>query len=330
MKTKATTLAAVAAIGLTLAPRAHAQEEKIDIEARKHSVANLEQHIEDRENRLSTIAKDILRLDSRVEGQIERIVARLKTVEDSKESQVRVAQTKEKAIEGLRKTIDYYVRKRDDLNEQLRKDKTAARELLRDEAAKFDARIEKRVGQIIELTKSFTEHKELKKYETWTDEKWDRSDTKYRISKDWRHNRKSVRHSEAQQKEISEELAKSIERLERRTADLKEKLRSDKLSPGLRQLYERDLAENIGLTSLRIQLLHESGSSFGRTETTPIDRDEAHSIELSVEDAAKDLREDFFAIFENYDKLNKERERIAKLKANLEARKTWLKEHAGG
>jgi len=334
MKTKKI-LAAACAVALFgtqggLVAQEKADAKKIDIDARKRSVANLEQHIGDREQRLAAIAEDIIRLDSRVEGQIGKIVGRLKTIEDSTESQVRVAQTKENAIEGLRKTIDYYARKRDEIKEQLRKDTTASRETLQDEVAKFDARIDKRIGQIIDLSKSFTEHKELEKYETWTEEKWDRSDTNYRISDEWRHNRKSFRHSEAQQREIGEALAKSVERLERRTADLEEKLKSTKLSPGMRQLLEEDLAHNVALTKLRMQQLHESGSSAGRPETTPVDRDEAHGVELSLGDAAKDLREDFFAIFENYDKLNKEREQIAKLKASLEARKAWLKKNAPG
>ncbi len=301
-------------------------EPEIDIEARKRSVVNLEAHIADRRERMKEVAQSIIDLDARVEKGIDKIVTRLKEVADSKDSQVRVATTKEKAIQGLRRTIEYYVRKRDELKEQLRKGGGAIpRETLEGDVEVFDERIEKRVGQIIGLAKSFTEYEELDKYETDTHSSWGWSWTERRISGDWRLNNKQVRHTEAQRKEIAEGLNRSIERLERENKDLAERVKSPTLSEEGREFYKQEIAGNESQISMRRAQLESlftlAGDSGGGTK---ISRSEAHSMQRAIDDMAKDLREDFFSIFENYAELNRLRGQIAELEENLQARRDWL------
>lgn len=324
-------LSALIAIGSScqLSAQAAAAAPEIDLEARKQSVINLERHIQDREERIVEITEDIERLDARVEKQIDKIVDRLKSIEDSKDSQVRVAQTKEQAIDGLRRTIEYYVRKRDELREQIRTSKSAIpKETLQKDLEIFDTRIDKRIEQIIGLAKSFTEWKDVDKYKTWTKERWRRYETSYRISDDWRFNRKATRHTEAQAKEIAEALNKSIETLNRRSADLEEKLRPTNLPDSARQVYEQALEHNEAMISARQQQIDELSTSAGREPTSPVSRSTAHSIELSIRDSTDDLRTDFFAIFEKYAQLNAEREQVAQMTANLQARKDWLEKNA--
>ena len=55
---------------------------EIDIEARKASVVNLEEHIKDREERLAEVAQSIVDLDERVEKGIDKIVTRLKATSE--------------------------------------------------------------------------------------------------------------------------------------------------------------------------------------------------------------------------------------------------------
>ena len=71
----------------------------------------------------------------------------------------------------------------------------------------------------------------------------------------------------------------------------------------------------------------EVSSPGGKTPGRKVSRNEAHSFQMRIDDDIKDLRWDFFAIFENYDKLNKERRSVASLKKNLKARKDWLAEN---
>ena len=143
-----------------------------DLAARQRSIENLERHIGEREERMGELAQDIVALDTRVERRIDRIVEMLQKSKDSKSSKVTVARTKEKAIEGLSKTIEYYDQKRRALREQLRKETTIPREALTGDVYKFDEKVEKRVEQIIALTKSFTESEDLKKYDEHTRSHW--------------------------------------------------------------------------------------------------------------------------------------------------------------
>ena len=307
------------------APAAAAGE--IDIGARKRSVVELEAHIADRQTRLNEITADIIRLDERVESRVDKIVEKLKTMTDSKDSQVRVAQTKKDAVEGLKKMIEYYVKKRDGLEALIKGGGTAvsADELAGDKAA-FDERIEKRVAQVIDLSRSFAEFEEIEKYDKSTQSAWGWSWTNYSINDDWRHNRKSVRHTDAQKKEIEEALVASIERLERRGVELRKSLAATGLTDGQKEILEADIANNEAMVSRR-QLQIEELHSEGAAGTDRVSRNEADRVRRAIEDQAKDLRDDFFAIFEKYAEFGNERERIAGLRANLEARKKWLADY---
>ena len=305
---------------------AAAEEEpaEIDIEARRQSIVELEEHIADRVQRMHELAEDITRLDQRVEGRIDKIVAKLKTMADSDESQVRVAQTKEQAIEGLRKTVDYYVRKRDGLAEALRTGKTGlSRDDVTSDKAVFDERIDKRIGQIIGLSRSFTEHKELKKYTETQHSGWGWNWSNTKISDEWRHNRKSVRRSESQKRELETALQGSIDRLSRREADLRETLRVGKLTDRYREILESDLDSVQTQISTRQNQIGELWSSGGEGKAK-VSRNEAHRVQLALRDQADDLRSDFFLIFEKYAKLNLQRENVEGIRKNLEARKEWM------
>ena len=63
-----------------------ATQETIDLEERRRSVANLEVHLKDRNQRLAELAEDIITLDERVEKRIDRIVTVLAESTDSGET----------------------------------------------------------------------------------------------------------------------------------------------------------------------------------------------------------------------------------------------------
>jgi len=53
-------------------------------------------------------------------------------------------------------------------------------------------------------------------------------------------------------------------------------------------------------------------------------------MDLLVQSARADLREDFFNIFRKYSELNRSRAELKQLEDNLAARKEWLKEYDKG
>ncbi len=172
-QTTSRTLAAccVALTGLSLSLDAQttpdAAPAPMTMEERRASIANLESHIAEREERLGELREDIRTLDTRVEKRVDRLVDVLVKSKDSNSSKVTVVRTKEKAIEGLRSTIKYYDEKRRSIRQALGK-KSAISDDLAEDVKKIDARIEKRVDQIMELTKSFTPGTDVEKYDEST------------------------------------------------------------------------------------------------------------------------------------------------------------------
>ncbi|MFT4548701.1 MAG: hypothetical protein ACI8XO_001184 [Verrucomicrobiales bacterium] len=330
MKLNKTTfkIVAIGALALlALQGRASAQEtapaKPIDMAARQRSIVNLERHITERDERLAELAQDIITLDARVEKRVDRLVDVLKQSKDSKDSKVSVARTKEKAIEGLTKTIQYYDGKRRGIKELVREE-SPIRDTLIGDVKKFDARIEKRVAQIVELTKSFTESEELKKYDETTRSDWGWSWTERRISEDWRQNRRDSNHTKLQDKGMMEALGKNIDYLKSRIVFLKAQLESKGITSAEKELYESDIARNESLIKVREEQIYELETLADGPKPDAVDRDRAHEIADLLEDTVADIREDFFDIFAKYSELNAQREQLAKLKTNLEARKKWM------
>jgi len=128
-------------------------------------IPEVERQIEEREIRASELTQDIVQLDERIEGRIDRIFKQFESMKDSKESGTRVVRMKEDAIEGFRQRIQIYDSKRRRLKlEAYSQDPSIDRDTLFSAMDKYDARIEKRVDQILELAQTFAAHKDLPKH----------------------------------------------------------------------------------------------------------------------------------------------------------------------
>jgi hypothetical protein len=302
-----------------------------ELEARRQSVVNLETHIAQRQERLGQIVTDIRGLDDRVEDGVNEIVSMLGQVKDSEASRVRIATVKADVITGLRRSIDYYRNHRDVILEQLRTGKSELpRETLEKDLAIFDARIEQRVAQIAELAKSFTDPQELEKYEVTSRTSWyGWTNENEEISGAWKQNRRESRHTESARAGVAKGLQDSIAHLQQRNATIEGKLKETNLSDLEREFYQSDLARNAALIQQRTKQL-EDFSTGSAPETTPVDSGAAHEMDLLVQSARTDLREDFFAIFRKYAELNRARAELKQLTDNLAARKEWLKAHDKG
>ncbi len=152
------------AVGIMLTPVAFGGNTEspgvMDIDARRASVVNLEQHIDQRQQRLDELLEDIKTLDGRLEKRVEQVIGIVARVKDSNESKVRIARTKADVIGGLREMAEYYKRKRDGLREQLRQaNPNVPREDLEQGIRILDERIERRIEQALVLAKNFTDPK---------------------------------------------------------------------------------------------------------------------------------------------------------------------------
>lgn len=297
----------------------------------KASIANLEVHIAQREERRQKTLDDILDLDQRVEDGIDDLVDALAHTADSEESKTRVANVKEEAIAGLKKMIEFYRQKRGTVREELRTGETdIPAETLENDINIFDERIEKRVKQIVDLTASFTQEEEVEKYEVtesyagWWGNNWENEE----ISDTWKQNRRDGHKTDVNRKEVMEALEKSLHDLSQRQIYLEEKLKTDTITDTERSLYETDVKRIANIMRTRqdeLKLLN----SADQPDTRKVGRDEAYDMGKLLEDTRSDLRSDFFMVFQRYDELNKLRAQIAAMNESLEARKAYLAEHGG-
>jgi hypothetical protein len=308
----------------------HAQETKpadapIDIEARKASVANLETHIAQREERLAEWGKDIVELDARIEKRVDELVKMLANLRDSQDSRNAVTQMKKEAIEALRNGIDLYVRKRKEVRELVRTGETSAL----GDLGKLDQRIIKRVDQIAELTKSIPTHNDVEKYESdgggsyWNGYYYESS----RITDEWKQNRRDTNASDQVRKQTSESLREAIGRLDQRRRSLKDLLANRSLTESAKELYTTELGQIDAYEDhLQAQLRDVTAGGGGGGQA--VGRDQAHDIENLINDARKDLREDVARLFRSYDQFIKGRAYLEGLKENLASRKEWLEKNA--
>ena len=310
----------------------HGESGEIDLEARKRSLPILEQHIAEREERLAEIRSDLKRLNGRLEQKVDGIVAKLSGIKDSQDSGRKVSQIKMRAMKGLARSVERYQAKRAELVQQLREGRSPIpREVLENDARIFDEHIAKRVGQILALSKSFTQDEVVEKYETvevssynihgsgWTD-------VTQQITEEWRQNRRDRVMDKKQHREVIEALKKSIERHDSLKRGLEESLASRKLPDSDRRLLEAELKRHERLLAdRRAQLLEMA--EVGQPDTEALTAEDARELMRALENAAEDLRRDFDQVFFQYAELNRERDKVAGLKANLEARKKWLEEY---
>ena len=311
-------------------PAEEAKEEKIDLAARQASLPIIEEHIKEREERQAEIIADMKRLDGRVESKIDRIVGKLASVKDSTQSGYRMSQVKMHAIEGLKKTIETYQTKRASLITEAREGRTGIPvEVLEEDEKVFKERIEKRVAQILEISKSFTQEKDVEKYRkvagggynSWRGWHGDVEE----ISPEYRQNRRDRTMDKKQRAEVVGALEKAIERRKARISDLKVFLGRE-MSKTDRSLLEWELKEAEEILGVREEQYREM-LEVSQPHTSTVTRNVAQDMQNALNDAGADLRNDMAAIFEKYAELNRERESAFKMKRNLEARKKWIADY---
>jgi chromosome segregation ATPase len=296
----------------------------IDLEARKASVVNLESQIAQREARLEEVREDIKTIDTRIEKRIDSIVKMLADTRDSQDSKTRISQIKQEAITGLRRAIDFYVAKRKEVAERVKKgDDSALGDL-----EKFDKRISTRIAQIVELSKSFPAHEDVKKYESEGGDYWHgyyHENT--RITEEWKQSRRDNSQGKVQRDEVTAAIREGIERLDQRRRTLVDMLDNRKPSESARKLYNQELGQiDAQIENLKSQLVEVTLPTGGATHAPSLD--EAVDMGQMLDDARKDLRGDISKLFQLYDSFDKERYRVTQMKENLAARKEWLEKNA--
>ncbi len=317
-----------ATIALTTAPSGHAEEEPYSKEKLQEGVAILEQRSASRSARVNRLREQILELDAHIEESIGTILAQLEGTQDSKESRTKVTRTKQDVIAGLKNTIEYYARRRDQWKEQVRTASTPEKAEVQAKAvAVMDERINKRIDQIIKLSESFTVKEDHEKYiESSTSGGYGYGGDwgawggpTYEKNEDWSQNRRTTVRSDQERRHISEALEASVEDLSRQIAALEAKLENPgNATDAQLQLARSDLARLQGLVATREEQIENMTVAPSGSPDSSTTVKEAVELDAVIKDTANDLRNDFGELFRQIDEYMGEVEVLRGVNASLE------------
>ena len=269
------------------------------------------------ERRANLLRDEIKTIDSRIEARGDALLDSLRSIGDSKDSRSKVARMKEETIEALRRNIQSYRSKRATLKEELRRPTlNLTGEEKKRMIAAFNARIEKRVTQIIELLKSLPTHKDYERYKR-EGSSW--AGPVYAVNEDYVQNQQLVTITNRLRQEIVAGLRKSIARLQQDNRTLMAELNAapNFLSP---KDLTGEMAKNEALiTERRDQIT--TVLSFTSTPTRKVSQREAIDFDKERNNTVAELRRDFDSLFARYNNLIPDLARINTTRAAIAAAK---------
>ena len=251
-----------------------------------NSIAQAEASLAAREQRVQLLRDELKSLDSRIETRMDTVINALAAIGDSKDTRTKVARMKERTIGALKNTINYYRGKRAALQEELRRPTLRLTEEQKQRGiAVFDARIEKRVAQILKLQKSLPTEKDYERYKATGGNWWG---TEYAVNPDYRQNQRVTTVTNSQRKENEEGLRRSIARLEQQNRALR-------ASNGPAD----EIARNEALITERRKQLATVLAPV-ETPTRRIGSKEAADLDSALNTTIGDLRREFDTLFARY------------------------------
>lgn len=246
--------------------------------------------------RADLLLDEIKALDSRIEGRIQSIVDGLSQVMDSKDSRTKVTRIKEATITSLEKNISYFQRKRADMREALR---TASPGLTAEQKTRIlsalDARIDKRISEIVALQKSLPAHQDYERYNVTGGGYWG---AEYVRNQDYDQNRRVTAYTAATQKKVLDGLDRSISRLEAHAKDLNQQLVAS-TDAGQRKALQAEVARNAEMLKERRQQKRDVFSGQSQAQRA-LSLKEAATLDDALKKATTELRNDFTTLFARY------------------------------
>ena len=300
-------------------------ETKGEQNAAAAKIVSLEKLIAAREKRATELANDMLAIDKRTEARVEAILQSLEGVTDSRDTRAKVAEVKRLAMVSLRKCTKHYEADRKATGAEIAKvNPRVSRKELFDDLGRFDARIEKRLDQVIRLTSSLQQPEDYErwsyKHESGLGKAGQLGDTQ---DPNFYQNRRTSKLTGKMRKHLEAEFREGIARMERENKALRNKQISPNVSAEYRAILEEEiLANQDRIDAFKAKIAKVTAPE--KVETTPIDRDQHDALEDLVRDMAEDLERDCDAVFRTYRELNVERKTIKNLREQLEAQKKLL------
>ena len=257
----------------------------------KEYISATEAELERRGNRERSLTEQIIMLDADIEGRVAAILTALSKHRDSTDSRGKLMGIKKDAIEGLQKSLEYYGRERDKRSHDLKANysRVAKSDLVQDVDA-INKRIDKRVEQIVDITKSFTEHKEFANYNRYNHHNGISGGKTPAQTRSDRSHKDGVR----EKSKLVEEMRDAMKKLERKNANLQGSLKWMTLANTKEAVQAELKRNNEVLAKRREQLIELIGSS--KTATKTVSKDAAFEMGKLFDDVTDEIRKDFIKI----------------------------------
>jgi len=206
-------VAVMAAFGLLIISSAIGVEQKAPTQEQVlHQVDLLKKQISRIEGRVNSFADEIAVLDNEIEAGVSEILKLLESIQDSTDSKTRVTMTKKNFAESLIKSMKFYQNRRAKRLENLRMGNGYLPTEAELQALKYlDQHIEKRIDQVIDLSKTLAQHKEWSRYQ-----KYQRTGYRsYKISDDYRRYTKNLSKSDQMSGKVFDAIEGDIDAIGR-------------------------------------------------------------------------------------------------------------------
>ena len=272
-------------------------------------IKSLQKQVDAAQKQVNSITTDLRKTDDRIESKISKAVELMVSYTDSKDSGTRIADAKANVIDFLRKQITDYSQRRAQVRGQLdNRQRVIPADTLEADLAKIDARIDRRIEQVLALGGSFARHEDYDKYDA-TSSGW-YGYTEYRINEDWKANRRATLKAAKEKGKLGDAIDDSIRRLESTNRYKQSQLAAAK--PETARLLKADIARNETLLNA-LENARETLSVPSTADMTPVGAQEAKSITGRLQKTGAEVRRDQGKLTGYYNSLNGARARQAPL-----------------
>lgn len=294
-------------------------------------IPKIDEMIASREERATRLVNEMKACDQRIEAGIRKLRDQITRATDSQESKTRVTRLKGDFIEGLKKAATAYATKRAEVEESLRQspDRYTREDLFKARGA-LDARIDKRVDDIMAVASTFDAHKDLEKYNyQGGGDSWDGWGGVWEDNPEYEQNLRASRAGNKVENSVTRDLDAAIDRLKIKLAGLKEQQRTSGELPDTKlKALEEETKRIEGQLQLRTLQRDTLMSAQPAAATAPIGLRDAINLDKEIETTASDLRQDFTAMFQCFRDWKTVRAQLADCKLRRDRSTTWLDAHA--
>jgi len=281
----------------------------------RDEVSYLQKMIKAEKEKINEITGKLLATDQQIEERVDKIVNYLASVQDSVDSGTKVLNIKTKAMEGLGKAAQKYIRERDKLQDSLRRsrDSDVTEEQTKSVKA-LNKRAEKRIDQIVNLTKTLATDADFQRYTRDFSTGWQRSETK-----GYKWNKRTQMAAKPTVNKVDKALEQSVEHLERQNLTLQAQKQSQRKADQAK--YDEQIERNEEIIQTRKEQLAEvqNGPEYGQGGKS-LSKQQAQKLDQKLKEVASQINTDFNELMRLNSELQVERMRLHNLRKAKKAR----------